>query len=211
MRKITFGLACLVLVSCFCFADDQQFWGVTSFSFRLNDEWTMKIKENFRFEDGQHFEQINEIVFTTALSESLEMGLGFRQVHKEDAGHEWRRENRPYVELTVKLDLWGLKCSDRNRFVFRDFERKKDIFRYRNRFKVQWPEDIFDLPLRPYIAEEVFIEEEYGYDQNRIYAGVVWDVNKLLDVDIFVVHRSDKAAGGWDDTFITGIETIFSF
>ena len=95
--------------------------------------------------------------------------------------------------------------------AFRDFEQKKDIFRYRNRIKAAWGQDVFDLPLRPYMAEEIFIEEEFGYNQNRISAGMVWDVNKLLDVDVFVMLRSDDTVDGWDDTFITGIETIFKF
>lgn len=213
MKKALFGLVCALAMSCICFADDEgdQFWAVASFSFRLSDDWNMKIREHFRFHDGEYSEQFNEAHFSHPLSTPLNLGVGFLQTNKKDSVGKWQYENRPYGELTVKWNLWGLKWSDRNRLVFRDFKGKKDIFRYRNRVKAAWGEDVFDLPLRPYVAEEVFIEEESGYNQNRISAGVVWDVNKLLDIDVFVMHRSDKKDSDWDDVFVIGIETIFSF
>lgn len=214
MNKALWCLVCVLAVSCFCFAgdDNQEHWAAVSFSFRLDDNWKMKIKEDFRYRNGEHFEQHNEVLFTyTGFSKYLDAGVGFQQVHKEDAGHEWQRENRPYAELTVKKEMLGLKWSDRNRLEFREFEEKKDVFRYRNRLKAAWGEDLFDLPLRPYVAEEVFIQEESGCNRNRIYAGVVWDVNQTLDIDFFFIHQKDKTTHGWDDVFITGFETIFSF
>ncbi|MBL7214193.1 MAG: DUF2490 domain-containing protein [Phycisphaerae bacterium] len=214
MNKTTLCFILVLAVSCLCHAgdDNQQHWAATSFSFRLNDNWEMKIKEDFRFRNGEHFEQHNEILFTyKGFSDMLDLGLGFRQVHQEDSSHEWQRENRPYVELSIKKEVWGLKCSDRNRLEFRDFENKKDVFRYRNRLKLASTKNLFDLPLRPYIADEIYIQEESGYNRNRIYAGVVWDVNKTLDIDFFFIHQKDKTTHGRDDVFITGFETIFSF
>ena len=214
MNRQIIHILLVLMTSIICYAtdDNQEFWAVTSFSFRLNDTWKMKIKENFRFRDGEHFEQHNEVFFGyNGLSDTLDFGLGFRQVHKEDSGHEWRRENRPYAELGFKGTMLDLKWSDRNRLEFREFENKKDVFRYRNRLKMSWPHDMFNLPLQPYIADEIFIQEESGYNRNRIYAGLVWDVNKKLDIDFFFIHQKDKTTHGWDDVFITGFETKFSF
>lgn len=213
MNKTTVSLICVLAISTLAYGDgdNQQYWAVTSFSFRLNDTWKLKIKEDFRFRDGGFFEQQNEALFACKLSDRLDIGLGFRQVHKEDASHEWQRENRPAVEFTVRDTLWGLNWSDRNRLEFREFENKKDVFRYRNRLKIASPHPLFDLPAKPYVAEEFFIQEGSGFNRNRIYAGLLWDVNKLLDIDFFVIHQRDKTGRGWDSIFITGFETIFSF
>ena len=104
-----------------------------------------------------------------------------------------------------------MKWSDRNRLEFREFEDRKDVFRYRNRLKIAWPHDLFELPLRPYVADEIYIQEENGYNRNRLYAGLVWNVNQKLDIDFFFLHQKDKTSHGWDDVFITGLETIFTF
>lgn len=214
LRIAILGLLCLPVVSCLCRAsdDNQEHWTAISFSFRLKNDWKMKIKEDYHFRNGEHFEQRNEILFTyTGLSDNLDFGLGFRQTHKEDSGHEWQRENRPFIEATLKGKVAGLKWSDRSRLEFREFEDKKDVFRYRNRLKIVWPHNLFELPLRPYVADEIYIQEENGYNRNRLYAGLAWDVNQTLDIDFFFIHQKDKTGHGWDDVFITGLETIFSF
>ncbi len=214
VRIAVIALLCFHTLSCLGFAgdDNHEFWALTSFSFRLNDDWKMKIKEDFRFRDGEHFEQHNDLYFTySGLCAPLLFGLGFKQVHKEDAADEWQRENRPYLDLTFKQDLFGLKFSNRHRLEYRDFENKKDVLRYRDRVKLAWPNDVFELPVQPYIADEINVQEESGYNRNRLYAGVVWDVNETLDVDFFFIHQKDKTTHGWDDVFITGLETFFSF
>jgi len=214
MKIMTVGIISALIMTTCCYASDnnQEYWAVTSFSFKLNDTWKMKIKEDFRFRDGEHCEQQNEIFFGySGFSDSLDFGLGFRQVHKKDSNHEWQRENRPYADLSFKNTMFGLKWADRNRLEFREFENKKDAFRYRNQLKMSWPNNLFNLPLKPYIADEVFIQEESGYNRNRIYTGLIWDVNKKLDVDFFFIHQKDKTTRGWDDVFITGFETKFSF
>lgn len=213
MYKVIVCFLFVFVIPCFCYAEDdnQEYWGVTSFRFRLNEKWKMRIKEDFRFRAGDFSEQQNDVYFSKKTSETLDFGLGFRQVHKEDSSHEWQRENRPYADLTFKGDIFGLLYSDRSRLEFREFENKKDIFRYCNRLKLSSPNNLFDLPLRPYIADEITIQEENGYNRNRIYAGLVWNVNKKLDVDFIFIQQKEKTTHGWDNRSIMGFEMIFSF
>lgn len=160
MNKLIVCILCVI--PCFCYAgeDSHEYWAVTSFSFRINEAWKLKIKEDFRFRGGDYSEQQNEVFFSHTVSETFNYGLGLRQVHKENSSGEWRRENRPYAEFTLRNKLYGLIWSDRNRLEFRDFEDKKNVLRYRNRLKLSSPHDLFKLPLRPYIANEIFVQEE---------------------------------------------------
>lgn len=198
-------------IPCICYADDnQEYWAITSFSFQLSDTSKMKIKEDFRFRDGDFSEQQNDAFFSYKRTELINCGLGFRQVHKEDSSDEWQRENRPYADLTFKGSICGLPYADRNRVEFREFEDKKDVFRYRNQFKLSWPHNLFDLPLRPYVADEVFVQEESGFNRNRIYTGLVWEVSEKLDIDFFYILQKDDSTHGWNDLSILGFEMIFS-
>jgi len=214
MSKHVLRIVLLAVLTSVCYAtdDNQEYRANVSFSFKLNENWKMKIANEFHFRNGEHFEQEDEVLFTyKGLADWLDVGLGFKQVYQEDSSHDWQRENRPYAEFTVKKKLFGLKWSDRNRLEFRDFENSKDKFRYRNRLKMDIPVNLCGLPLQPYVADEINIMEEDGFYRNRIYAGLVWDVNEKLDVDFFFFHQKDKKSSGWDDRFMTGFELKFSF
>ena len=91
-KVILYSFLLVFVIPCFCYAgnDNQEYWGVTSFRFRLNEKWKMRIKEDFRFRAGDFSEQQNDIYFSKKTSETLDFGLGFRQVHKEDSSHEWQ-------------------------------------------------------------------------------------------------------------------------
>lgn len=212
MRK---NLICVLLVAIsslgYATDDNQEFRANTSFSFKLNDSWKMSIAQEFHFRDGEHFEHENIVSFKYKAADWLDLGLGFKQLHKENSSHEWLRENRPYGEATVKKTLLGLKWSDRSRLAFRDNENSKDVFRFRNRLKAHVPHNLFDLPLQPYVADEIFIQEESGLYRNRIYAGLVWDVSDTLDIDIFMFHEKNETTHGRDDRYFFGFETKFSF
>ncbi len=201
----------MIAVDVCCATDDNQ--GVRAgagFSFALNDMWKMTVTQKFHFRDGEHNKHENVVSFKYKAADWLDVGLGFKQYHKE-SGHEWQRENRPYVEATAKEKWLGLKWSNRNRLEFRDFEQGNDVFRYRNRLKAHVPHDLFDLPVQPYGAYECFVQEASGLHQTRIYSGMVWDVNERLDVDIFVFHEKKQTTHGWDDRYTYGFETKFSF
>ena len=213
MKKAAFIGFFTVIMSGLSYAtdDNQEFRANTSFSFKLSDMWKMKIAQEFHFRDGEHFEHENIVVFSYKAADWLNLGVGFKQLHKKDSSHEWRRENRPFAEATIKDTVFGLKWSDRNRLEFREFENAKDVFRYRNRLKVHVPYNLFDLPLQPYVADEIFIQEESGLYRNRIYTGLVWDVNDTLDVDFFMFHEKNETSHGRDDRYMFGFETKFSF
>lgn len=215
MTKQLMGVVTLLCVVSLSLASDdhQEYRAQSSFSFKLNDLWKMKLATEFHFEDGEHFNQENEALFTyKGLADWVDLGAGFKLIHKEDSSHEWRRENRPLVEATFKKDLWGLQWSDRNRLEYRQRENSPDVFRYRNRLKMHIPYDLFGLPLQPYVADEVNIQEETGLSRNRLIAGLIWDINKTLDVDFFYYFQKDKTTSdGWQDLNIIGAELKFSF
>lgn len=213
MKKVTLCIVLFSIISSFCYAtdDNQEFRANTSFSFKLDDSWKMSIAQEFHFRDGEHFEHENIVSFKYKAADWIDLGLGFKQLHKENSSHEWQRENRPFAEIILKKTLLGLKWSDRSRLEFRDYEDAKDVFRFRNRLKAHIPHNLFDLPLQPYVADEIFIQEESGLYRNRIYTGLVWDVNDTLDIDFFMFHEKNETTHGRDDRHFYGFEMKFAF
>lgn len=214
MNKLLVSCVSMLTLCSFCLAedDDFEFWSQTTFNFKINEVWKIGIREDFRFLGGSFSEYQNWVFFDRKdIAENLDLGIGYRLIHEQDSSGKLRREHRPYVDLTFKTILLGFKCSDRNRFEYRDFENRDDVFRYRNQLKFSSTKNLFDLPLKPYIADEIFIQEEKGLYRNWIRTGILWDVNDKLDVNFFTIFQTEKQTGGWDDHLIGGIEMSFSF
>jgi len=210
-------LTCFILMiaSCsICIAenDDVAFWSWTSFNFHINESWKVNIREDFRFPDGSFAEYQNQLLLNyTQLPDYLDLGIGYRLIEKEDSHGDFRQENRPFIDLALKKEVLGLKLSDRSRLEYRGMENKDDAFRYRNQLKLSSSHDLFNLPLRPYIADEIFVQEREGFYRNWVRTGIIWDVNKRLDIHFFTIFQSEKQRGRWDDLVIGGIEMAFTF
>lgn len=214
MKKSFFaGVLFFMAYCCVCMAtdDNQEFKAEVSLSYKLSDAWKIKANQVFHFRDGEHCEHENIVSFAYAgLAEWLELGVGFKQAHT-DSNNRWLRENRPFGDITFKKTIFGIEWSDRNRLEYRDFEGSPDAIRYRNRIKAHIPYDIFDLPVQPYTAYEVLVQEERGDYQSRVYGGLVWDVSENVDLDFYVYHKKSDTSTGRDNRYIIGFVTRFSF
>lgn len=102
--------------------------------------------------------------------------------------------------------------SDRSRLEYRDREIKKDIWRYRNKLTIRLPLEFTELKLKPYLADEVFINlDEEGYNRNRLYGGVSFELSKNLTGDIFYLWQSSRSGGGRKDINVLGTALKFHF
>lgn len=202
-----------LFAGCVCMGSDnnQIYKATASFSFKLNDDWKIKVGQELVNVDGENSVYMGSVSFSYAgFAEWLVLGAGYKQYHA-DLNNDWIRENRPFGEATFKKTMFGVKWSDRNRLEYRDVEGKEDQLRYRNKLKAHIPHDLFGLPVQPYTAYELFVQEERGDYQNRIYGGLVWDVCEKLDLDLFVYRVQVDTSSGYESRYVIGFETKFSF
>lgn len=200
-----------------CFASknkDFQYWSTGSASINLNKTWKVKFEEQFKLgnDAGNLFYHHSDLGFTHKnFIDGIDLGFNFKKVYEKDSKGKWRHENRPHLNLTIKGQLLNLDISNRCRLEYRDREKKKDVWRYRNKFTIQFPE--FKEPkLRPYIAEEPFVElTEKGYNQNRLYAGFSFDLSENIKGDLHYLWQSKRSEGGWDNINIIGTSLKLSF
>ena len=208
----------VVLISKVCFASDDgdfQYWSTGDLSFDIDKDWKFIFQEEFRLgESGGHlYYHHSEVGFVyKSFADWVDLGLNYRQVFEKDSKGEWKQENQPNLNVTLKSKLFGLDVSDRSRLEYRDREDKEDVWRYRNKFTVKLPFELTALKLQPYVADEVFITlNDDNVNKNRLYGGVSFKLTKNLKSDVYYLWESSRSSGSWTDINVLGTALKFSF
>ena len=208
----------VVLAGGICLASDDndfQYWSAASFSFDLDKDWKAVVTEELRLGEsgGDFYYQHTEMgLVYSGLADWLDVGFDYRQISEKDSTGAWRDEHRPQLNVTLKTKLLGLDWADRSRFEYRDRENKKDLWRYRNKLTLKLPVELTELKLKPYIAEEVFINlDEEGYNRNRLYAGASFKLAGNLKGEIFYMWQTTRTGGVCNDINVIGTKLGFTF
>jgi len=199
----------------FAFDDgDFQYWNTESISYKINDEWKMKLEEEFRFGDdaSDFYYQHSDLGATyKGLADWLEVGLNFRLIFEED-GDSWLHEYRPHLNATLKYKLEDFKLSNRGRMEFRVKQKGDDSWRYRNKFTIKYPVMIEKIKFSPYIADEIFMDFDIGeLNRNRLYGGIDFELPKYLKLDIFYLWQTSKKSKHWINYHVLGTKLKLSF
>lgn len=213
------ALICAGLPSGLCFAFDDgdfQWWTSAGASFDINKDWKCNFEEEFRLGDdgGELYYHHSDLGFVyRGLADWIDLGFNYRQVFaRADSESEWKQENRPHVNVTLKGKLYDLDVSNRARFEYRDREEKEDHWRYRNKFTIKVPLELTELKLKPYVADEVFIPlNDDNISTNRVYAGFSFDVLESMTGEVFYLWQSSRAPGDWNDFNVLGTRLKFRF
>lgn len=210
----------LVLIStnaCFGFDDKGfQYWAVTKASLDINKEWKAVFEEEFKLGDdgGNLYYRHSDIGFVyKGLADWVDLGLNFRHAYEKDSKDRWKQENRPHFNITFKGKMFGLNVTDRSRLEYRDRENRDDMWRYRNKFTIKFPTELTKLKLRPYIADEIFINLDHeDLNRNRLYAGVSFDLSEDMTAGLYYMWQSSRSSSGeWNDVYVLGTSLTFAF
>jgi hypothetical protein len=217
-RHFAIAVISIALVSEVCLASsdgDFEYWSKASVAFDIDKDWTLTFEEEFRLRDGggnlyRHHSDLGLVY--KSFADWIDFGFNYRQIFEKDSKGEWRPENRPHLNVTLKGRLFDLDLSDRSRLEYRDRENQTDVWRYRNMFSVISPLEFTELKLKPYLADEVFISlDGEGYNINRLYSGVSFKLTKSIGVGIYYLWQSTKSGSGWIDTNVIGTQVKFRF
>jgi len=192
-----------------------QYWSAADFSFDINKNWTTTFQEEFRLGDegGNLYYHCSDLGFVyKGYADWVDLGFNFKKVYERDSQGTWRTENRPHINVTLKTKLGGIDLTSRSRVEYRDREKKEDLWRYRNKVTFKLPFELTELKLRPYLADEIFINfNDQGYTRNRFYSGFSFDLAKNIKGEIYYLWQSERADSGRDDINAFGTKLKFLF
>lgn len=213
-------VAVIVVLSssvCFAYSDEGfQWWTSTGVSFELGKDWKCTFAQELRLGDdgGNLYREHSDLGFTySGLADWIDVGANFRIVYEKDGSDEWKRENRPHLNVTLKGRFFNLPASNRGRFEYRDRHKKKDVWRYRNKVTVKLPFELTELKLKPYVADEISVTmNDDNIDRNRLYVGASFGLSKGLAADIYYMWQTSRSSSGeWSDIQVLGTGLKFAF
>ena len=145
------------------------------------------------------------------MADWVELGMNYRFIFEEKKS-DWKYENRPHGNVTLKHKLEGFDFSSRNRIEYRDKEDGKDGWRYRNKFTVKYPIKLEKCEFSPYVADEIFVDfVEEKLNRNRLYVGVDFKILNNLKLDIFYLWQTSEKNDAWIDYNVIGTKVKLSF
>jgi len=189
MKKYLAVLILAVLAASPALAQDGDVhaWLDASVEGNLNEAWRVKVNQQYKWNEDatELFEYHTDVGFSRKLADWFIMGLNYRKQYSNKRG-EWFAEDRFHVNGTVKWKWGAIPFSDRSRVEYRSREASDDIFRFRNKLTITSPSTFTSLQLRPYLAEEAFLDSDHGeINQNRVYAGVKTKLAENVKAELY--------------------------
>ncbi len=201
-----------------CFASrsgDLEYWQAHDFSFDLDKDVAFTVSQELRFgRSGSepHLYNVDMGLVYSGLADWLALGFNFRKEYEKDSSGTFRHENRPHFNVTLKGSLFDIPTSNRSRIEWRDFQNKKEQWRFRNKTTIKLPFKFTKFNLQPYIAEEIFIKVgEDNINQNRLSSGFSCKLTENISASVFYMWKTSKITGGWRDTNVIGTQFKFLF
>ena len=199
----------------YCFDDgDFQYWNTESISWKVNENFKMYLEEEFRSGDdgGNFYYQHSDLGLNfSGISDWVDVGISYRHIF-EEKNSDWKVENRPHLNATVKCKLFDCSVSNRGRLEYRNREDAENFWRYRHKFTIKAPFKFSKFAIQPYLADEIFYDfDEETLNRNRLYSGVSLKLIKNLSADIFYLWESSEKSEKWNDLHILGTKLKISF
>jgi len=193
---------------------DYEYWFKTNLRSEITEDWGFRFTEKFAWTDNANEFRKHESDFGFVyhgLADWLDLSLNFKKGFEKENGR-WLEENRPHVNFTLKDQLFGLSFSNRNRIEFRDEEEGRDHWRYRNKLTLAAPKHLPPLQIKPYIAQEMFIDlDPSEFDQYRLYAGFSLKTTKTMSLDLYYVWDIERDNRHWEEVNVIGTDLKFRF
>ena len=216
---VVIGLALFLAAKVYAYDDgDFQVWNTDVEEFKIGKKGKLAFEQEFRWGDNasEFYYQHYDVGYVYDVSKYLNVGIGYRYI-KEMQNKAFRVENEPYLLATLFWDLAGFKFDSRNRFEYRTFDYNKvDSGRYRNKLTVKFPWKFTKREIQPYLADEIFVRfNGTDLNQNRIFAGLGFNITKNLKGEVYYMLQStknySKLESTWTDTNVLGTKLKLVF
>jgi hypothetical protein len=215
-KQICFLFTVAVFIICTASVHADSDWVYKSkygLSLPISEKWESTVKSEFRFEDdmSEHYYSYVDGGLVYGATEWLQIGGNFRYI-KYKSGEEWLGENRPHLNMKIKWEWKGFEFSDNNRIEYRNRQSEDDLWRYRNKLKIQYPLEDSGLRVTPYISEEIFYDfHAEQRNKNRLEGGISLQLSDNIKLYTAYQLDSNRNDDGWTDANVLATYLKISF
>jgi len=213
---ITLISIALLAVTPSSWADDVKMFNHYTLKHKLNDTFDIFVQPDTRFNDN--ISRFNYYHVRTGVimhvDKNLDLGTTYRFLEKKSSSGEWLYENRIELDCTPKMKIEGFNLANRSRFEYRNLEKSKNKWRYRNKSKISHNAAIGNFTFTPYISEEIF----YDFDTKQIHLnwaaiGADKKLSSGLSVGLYYLNETTRVGttSEWDTNHIFGTKVTISF
>jgi len=205
---------------------DSQVWLDQSLGHDVSEKYTLLADQSLRFkQNASNFDTYTILVGLQRHALSwIEHGYYVRY-QLDRVGDVSMDELRPTYDLVLKW-YWGLtRWSNRSRFEYRFRESREDMFRYRNRLKLVFQEQLTVFDLKPYGAIELFLEDgEFNFGDEGISGqvgiqtesdgyirNIEFKKERRFTKDLYLRYLRSEIPGGYFNEYILGFKFGFFF
>lgn len=127
-----------------------------------------------------------------APSKYLSIGPAYRFVATQLTSSRHTRENRWWLDATLKVPLRRLTVSDRSRFEIRRIAGTWSE-RYRNRLQVERELSFDGHRITPFAAVEAFYDTRFSaWNRKRLYVGVRIPLSRHVSLEPYFMRQRDS-------------------
>lgn len=189
---------------------DWQLWAEVSLEDAVAEKTTFSVRSETRYGDdmSDRYVEWMQAGLAYALTPCLSVGAHYRAQYTRTLDG-WTEEQRPMVEATFKKDAKGFGLKDRNLLEYRRRKAQDEIVRYRNKLTIELPLKLTAWKIRPYVADEIFIDSDQGeLNRNRATIGLAAEILKARP-ELYVMWQADDKDGVSTDTYVAGVSLKF--
>jgi hypothetical protein len=182
---------------------DWQFWNSEIVQGNLTDTTSAKISGEWRFGDNMKelYYYHTEMGLSFKLNETFSIAPNYRQVYSLSTNKRWVEERMPNLEFFNTFSLQELKFANRFRIEYRNKMTSEDTWRFREKLTWNFPCRIKEM--KPYLADEIYYEDEPGdFNRNWVILGVKFPLMEKCEADIFYNWERSKSGEEWKDSNI---------
>jgi len=167
--------------------NDVQIWVEEYMDAKITSDLSIDIKNQWRF--GNNASELYHIYLQGLLGYGLTdeafIASGYRQTWRRSSTAPWSLEYEPIAECIFRrIHGWaGLDVRNRISYIIREVGENSWHWRGRVRWMMR------EGPCRPYLSNELFMNLQTGFDQDRIMFGVLIPFIEHVRGDLYYMLR----------------------
>lgn len=196
--------------------NDFQNWGTATAKYQASDVLQLSFENQSRIGNNStnfYYNHI-ELGLFGKLSDYLKLGGGFRYTYKKQQLNNaaWKSNYRAIMTALLEFGADKFKFSTRNRFEYRMPDGAPNRWWYRNLFELALPLIVAKPKVRPFIADEIFINLNLkDFSENRAFVGLKIRPIEKFEGKIFYLRQSFETSNRWKSNNVLGISATTFF